>query len=140
MFWHPTQSKIEGWCDLKLQDFAKAENQNPKLSTGHWLDRYIHDGPHEWFFCEFPILLQEWLEKFTKKKTNFQGGESTSQTPELIQELQEINNKASQEIEVWLDSILEGYITEFDVGANKYFSEAEREFFSGPHGWFLFSL
>ena len=115
MFWHPTQPKIEGWFDLKLREFAVAENQNPKLLTGHWLDRYIHDGPHEWFFCEFPVLLQEWLAKFTKKKTNFQGGEPTSWTPELIQELQETNNKASWAVEVWLDSILEGYIIEFEV-------------------------
>ena len=84
MFSHPTQPKIEGWFDLKLQEFAEAKNQNIKLSTGHWLDRYIHDGPHEWFFCEFPVLLHEWLEKFTSKKTNFQGGEPTSWTLELI--------------------------------------------------------
>ena len=80
MFWHPTQSDIKGWFDLKLWEFAEDENQNPKLSIGHWLDRYIHDGPHEWFFCEFPILLHEWLTKFTKKKTNFQG-ELTYCTP-----------------------------------------------------------
>ena len=115
MFWHPNQLEIEGWFDLKLWEFAKAENQNPKLSTGHWLDRYIHDGPHEWFFCEFHVLLHEWLEKFTSKKTNFQGGESTSWTLELIQELQEIENKASWTVEAWLDSILEGYITELQL-------------------------
>ena len=108
MFWHPTQPEIEGWFDLKLWEFAKAENQNPKLPTSHWMDRYIHDGPHEWFFCEFPVLLHEWLEKFSKKKTNFQGGESMSWTPKLIQKLQETNNKASQAVEVWMDSILEG--------------------------------
>ena len=107
---------------------------------GHWLDRYIHDGPHEWFFCEFPVLLQEWLAKFTKKKTNFQGGESISWTPELIQELQEHNNRASWVVEVWLDSTLEGYIMEFAVNTNKSFSKAEREFFSGPQGRFLLSL
>ena len=140
MFWHPTQPEIEGWFDLKLREFAEAENQNPKLSMGHWLDRYIYDGPHEWFFCEFPILLHEWLAKFTKKKTNFQGGESTCWTPKLIQELQETNNKASQAVEVWLDSILEGYITDFAIDTNKSFSEVEREFFSGPQGRFLLSL
>ena len=107
---------------------------------GHWLDRCIHDGPHEWFFCEFPVLSHEWLAKFTKKKTNFQGGEPTSWTLELIRELQEANNKASRVVEVWLDSILEGHITEFAVDTNKSFSEAEREFFSGPRGRFLLSL
>ena len=111
-----------------------------KLSTGHWLDRYIHDSPHEWFFCEFPILFHEWLAKFISKKTNFQGGELTSWTPELIQGLREIDNKASRDVEAWLDSILEGYNTEFAVDTNKSFRELEREFFSEPRGIFLFSL
>ena len=106
MFQHLTRLEIQGWFDLKLGEFAEAKNQNPKLSTGHWLDRYIHDGPHEWFFCECHVLLQEWLANLTKKKTNFQGGETTLWTLELIQELQETNNKASRTIEVWLDSIL----------------------------------
>ena len=70
--------------------------------------------------------------KFTSKKKKFQGGELTSWTLELIQELQETDNKASRSVEVWLDSILEGYITEFAVDTNKSFSEAEREFFNGP--------
>ena len=132
MFWHLTRPEIEGWFDLKLREFAKAENQNLKMLMSHQLDRQIHDGPHECFFCEFPILLHEWLTKFTSKKTNFQGGELTSQTPELIQELQETGNKESRAIEVWLDSILEGYIIEFPVDTNKSFSEAERDFFNIP--------
>ena len=107
---------------------------------GNWLDRYIHDGPHEWFFCEFPVILHEWLGNFASKKKKFQGGEPTSWTLELIQELWEIDNKASQDIEVWLDSILEGYITEFAVDTNKSFSEAEMDFFNGPRGRFLLSL
>ena len=70
--------------------------------------------------------------KVSKRKTNFQGGEPTSWTPELIQESQETNNKELRAVEVWLDNILEGYITEFVVDTNNSFSEAEREFFSGP--------
>ena len=46
--------------------------------------------------------------------------------PELIQELQETDNKESWAIEVWLDSILEGYITEFVINTNKSYNEAER--------------
>ena len=83
--------------------------------------------------------MYEWLAKFTSKKTNFQG-ESKSWTPELIQELQETDNKASRAIEAWLDSILEGYITEFAFDTTKSFNEAEREFFNGPRGIFLLSL
>ena len=119
MFWHPNRLEIEGWFDLKLQEFVEDENQNPNLSMSHWLDIYIHEGPHKCFFCEFPVVLYDWLENFTSKKTNFQGGELTSWAPEMIQELQEIDNKASWDVEVWLDSILEGYITDFVVDTNK---------------------
>ena len=55
----------------------------------------------------------------------------------MIQELQETNNKASQDVEVWLDSIIEGYITEFAVDTNNTYDEAEREFFNEPRGRFL---
>ena len=78
MFWHPNQSEIKDWFDQKLQEFAEAENQNPKLSKSQWLAKYIHDGHHEWYFCEFLVPLQEWLIKFAKWKMNFQGGEPTS--------------------------------------------------------------
>ena len=78
--------------------------------------------------------------KFASKKKNFQGGEPMSWTPEPIQELQEIDNKASQAVEVWLDNVLEGCITEFVVDTNKSFREEKREFFSGPRGRFLLSL
>ena len=99
---------------------------------GNWLDIYTHDDPHEWFFCEFPIILYEWMAKFASKKKNFQGGELTSWTPKLIQELQETDKTTSRVVKVWLDTILEGYTTEFAADTNKSFSEAKREFFNEP--------
>ena len=39
-----------------------------------------------------------------------------------------------------MDSILEGYITEFVVDTTKSYNEEEREFFSEPRGRFLLSL
>ena len=85
--WHSMQLEIQNWFDQKLQEFVEKENQNSRLTVDQWVGRYIHDGPHEWFFCEFPVLLFEWLAKLTFQKRNFQGGESTAWTPELIQEL-----------------------------------------------------
>ena len=63
-----------------------------------------------------------------------------SQTRELIQDLQENDNKASRAIEVWLESILEGYITEFVIDTTKSYSKEESEFFNEPRGRFLLSL
>ena len=39
-----------------------------------------------------------------------------------------------------MDSILEGYITEFTIDTSKYYNEVERELFNGPRGRFLLSL
>ena len=63
-----------------------------------------------------------------------------SWTPQMIHELQETGNRELCTIEVWLDSILEGYITESIVNTNKYYNRAKREFFNGPRGRFLLSL
>ena len=41
---------------------------------------------------------------------------------------------------MWLDNILDGYITEFVVKTVKLYSDVEREFFKGPRGRFLLSL
>ena len=132
--------EIQDWFDHNLWEFAEAENQNLIWTTDKWLANYIHDDPHEYLSYEFPIILYEWLAQFTYKKTNFQGGEATSWTPELIQELQETDNRASWAVEVWMDSILEGYITEFVVNTTKSYNEEEMEFFNGPRGRFLLSL
>ena len=42
--------------------------------------------------------------------------------------------------EVWIDNILEEYITEFTVDTVKSYSDVEREFLQGPIGRFLLYL
>ena len=93
--WHLTRLEIQGWFDQKLEEFAEGENQNLGLTTNKWLEKYMHNGPQEYFFCEFHIILYERLAHFTYKKMNVQRGEPTSWTPELIKELQETDNRAS---------------------------------------------
>ena len=92
--------------------------------TDRWLEEYMHDGPHEYFFSEFLIILNEWLTWLTYPKKHFQGGETMSWTPKLIQNLLEVDNRESRAIEFWIDSILEGYITEFVADTTKSYSEA----------------
>ena len=87
MLWHSTKPKIQDWFDQKIREFSDKENHNLGQTMNKWLAEYIHDGPHEYFFSEFPIIFYEWSTRFTYQKINFQGGEPTSWTPELIQEL-----------------------------------------------------
>ena len=66
--WHLSRLEIPDWFDQKLLEFAKAENQNSELSKDKWLERYVHDGPHKYFFSEFSIILYEWLAQFTYRR------------------------------------------------------------------------
>ena len=61
---------------------------------------YIHEGPYDYFFFELSVILYKWLVRLTYRKKNFQGGEPTSRIPESIQELQEVDNRALQAVEV----------------------------------------
>ena len=58
----------------------------------------------------------------------------------MIEELQEVENKTSRAVELWIDSILEGYIDEFTGDTTKSYNEVEREFFNEPRARFLLSL
>ena len=140
MVLNPTRQEIQDWFDQKIRDFVEKEKQNPELTIDQQLENYMHDGPLKYFFSEFFIIFYDWLARLTYRKTNLQGGEPTRQTSELIQQFQEVDNKASRDVEVCIASILEGYITEFMVDIGKSYNNAEREFFSGPRGRFLLSL
>jgi hypothetical protein len=61
-------------------------------------------------------------------------------TLELIQQVNIVSNKISHTVDFWLDNVLEGCITEFNIDCTQSYSVAEREFFKVPHGRYLKSL
>ena len=79
------------------------------------LERHIYLAIHKIFFAKFPIVLHEWLCKLAIQQRNFQGGEPKEWSPFLIKRLKIVNNHISRVVYFWVDSILEGYITEFVV-------------------------
>ena len=54
--------------------------------------------------------------------------------------MKNLDNPITRAVELWLVSVLEGFITEFAVDQRKSFSEAERYFFKGYRGKYLKSL
>ena len=54
-----------------------------------------------------------------------------------MQEVAQVSNPISIAVDFWIDSILEGYVTEFFVEAITSYSEVERQFFQGPRGRYL---
>ena len=113
--WHRTKEKKEDWLDAKALLFAQEERIGTWLRLKIWLDEYIYSDIHEIFFAEFPILLHEWLVGLLAKKTNFQRRETDEWSDHLVQEVTSVSNSVSGAVDFWVDSILQGCITEFAV-------------------------
>ena len=139
-FWHPLKEQIENWVEAKEKEFAEQENRNPRISTENWLQRYVFSDIHEIFFTTFPIELHAWLSRLVENETFSHGDRPTKWTPELIQRLKKTNNPISRAVDFWLNSLLEGFITEFVVETLKAYNEAKRIFIKGYRGKYLNSL
>ena len=55
-------------------------------------------------------------------------------------QLQLVNKKFTHVVDLWLDNIVVGFITEFAVDTTKSYSAAERDFLKGPRGRYIISL
>jgi len=59
--WNPTKTEIEGWLRTKELEFAKKDNQIPRITPQQYLDKYVFIDLHEVVFYGFLHLLQEWI-------------------------------------------------------------------------------
>ena len=134
------KEEIEDWLDAKTLVFAQEESAGTRFSTERWLDDYIYSDIHEIFFVEFPVLLHEWLVGLASRRTNYQTRKITKWSDQLVQEVTNVSNVVSRAVDFWVDSILQGYITEFAVDTITSYSEAERNFFQGPQRRYLLSI
>ena len=135
----PSKEVINAWVEQKERTFAAKENNNSKISTEEWLQRYLFTDLHEIFVSEFPIIFYEWIAIITQKKNCFKAT-PTIWNDVTINYLKSVSNSISRAMDYWFDSIIGGYITEFAVDTVKYYSAAERELFKGPSGKYLNSL
>ena len=90
------------------------------------MDRCLYIDIHEIFFAEFHIVLHEWLSRLATRDEKFQRREAIEWNAQLIHELTSVSNTISRAIDFWVESILQGYSTEFVVEAITSYSEAER--------------
>ena len=104
------------------------------------MDEYIYSDIHEIFFAEFPIVQHEWLSILATRQTNFQRREMVEWSAQLIHEPTSVSNSISSVVDFWVDSILRGYITKFEVETITSYSEAQRIFFQGPRRRYLLSI
>ena len=140
ILWHPTKNKIEDWLESKILAFMEEESVGSQLSTENWVDEYIYSDIHEIFFAEFPIMLHEWLSILARRHTNLQRRETLERNDQLVCEVTSVSNTISGFFDFWVDSILQGYIIEFAVGAITSYSEFERKNFEGPRRRYWLSI
>ena len=85
-------------------------------------------------------MLHEWLSRLATQQTNFQRREAVEWSAQLIRELTSVRNPISGAVDFWVDSVLQGYITEFAVETITSYSEAKINFFQGPRRRYLLSI
>ena len=115
MLWHSMKNEIEDWMDSKTLEFVQEESAGTQLSAENWVDEYIYSNIHEIFLVDIPILLHEWLSRLVTKKTNFHRRDTVEWSDHLVREVASVRNTISRDVDFWVDSILQGYITEFAV-------------------------
>ena len=139
-FWNPSKEEIQKWVESKEKEFTERENRNPRLSVEDWLQRYIFTNLHESFLAMFPIELHAWLSRLVENEAFDRSLRPTKWTPEVIHRLERTYNPISHAVDYWLNSLLEGFVTEFSVETLKDYNEAERYFFKGYWGKYLKTL
>ena len=129
MLWHPKKNEIEDWLETKTLAFTQEESVGSRLSVEKSVDEFIYSYIHAVFFAKFPVILHEWLSRLVRRQTNFQRREAIKWNDQLVHEVTFVSNTVSRAIDFWVDSILQGYITEFLVESITSYSEAERKCF-----------
>ena len=127
--WHLKKKEIKDWIESKMLAFTQEESAGSQLSAENWVDKYIYSDIHEVFFAEFVIVLHEWLSRLERRQINFQRREVVEWSDQLVCEETNVSNTISRVVDFWVDSILQGYITEFIVEIITSYSEAQRNFF-----------
>ena len=85
-------------------------------------------------------MLYEWLSILVTQQTNFHRREVVEWSDQFVHEITSVSNTISKDFDFWVDSIFQGYITEFSVETITSYSEAKIIFFQGPRRRYLLSI
>ena len=78
MFWRPLVKEIGDWVEATYQKFAEQENKDPHRSS------------------------DEFLQRLTERRTNFQEDQFPDWTPARINILKRVNNAISRAVDFWI--------------------------------------
>jgi hypothetical protein len=101
------------------------------------LGRYIFTNIHEIFFGGVHKDLYKWLARLVDTQFEIKSRPPMVWTTTLIKKVKRVDNAKSRVVDLWFDSTIGGYITEFSINRFKSYIQAERYLFKGPRGKFL---
>ena len=84
------------------------------MNTEAWLQKHIITDIHAIFFATFGNELYDWLAKLIDTGI-FKKKRDIVWTPELIQTMENLDNPLMRVVDLWLASVLGGFVTEFVV-------------------------
>ena len=85
-------------------------------------------------------MVQEWLSILETRQKKFERREAVEWSHQLVREITSVSNTIFRDVDIWVDSILQGYITEFAIEMITSYSEAGRIFFRGSRRRYLLSI
>jgi hypothetical protein len=138
--WFPSKTKIQKWIEEQETEFVETQNKNPSISTEDRLGRYIFTDIREILFGGIHKKLYEWLAKLADTQFEIRSRPPMVWTAMLIKKVKRVYNVVSRAVDLWFDSTIGGYITDFSIDREESYSQSERYFFKGPRGKFLHFL
>jgi hypothetical protein len=121
-------------------DFVIAQNKNPRISTEDWFGRYIFMDVHGISFTGVHKKLYEWLTRLADTQFEIRCRPHVVWTTALIKKVKRIDNVVSRAVDIWFDSTIGAYITEFAIDRVESYSQAERYLFKEPRRKFIHLL
>jgi hypothetical protein len=104
------------------------------------LGRYIFTNIHKIFFGGVHKDLYEWLARLENTQFEIRYKPPVVWTTTLIKKFKRVDNVVSRAVDLWFDSTIGGYITDFFIDRVESYSQAERYLFKRPRGKFLHFL
>jgi hypothetical protein len=95
---------------------------------------------HEIFFIGVHKELYEWLSRLANTQFEIRSRPPMVWTMTLIKKVKRVDNIVSRVVDLWFDSTIGGYITDFSIDRVESYSQVERYFFKEPRGKFLHLL
>jgi hypothetical protein len=122
--WFRSNTEIQKWLEEKERYFVESQNKKPSISTEYWLGRYIFTDVNKILFGGVHKELHEWLARLEDTQFEIRSRPPVVWTTMLIKKVKRVDNVVSREVNLWFDSTIGGYITDFSIDRVESYNQA----------------